>query len=246
MNHEFNEKFIPHARFSTSFETPTLSELSADPSGVEGFNEDLKPQSAVNFELGAKGLINNELQYEFAIFRINTTNEILPFEVSDRTFFRNAGKTIRNGLETALIYIPAQNWQLAANYTFSDFYFKDYSRTDFFFDGEKLPGIPMHSGALSVRYISPKGIFFKLTGQQVGQLFADDFNSVEVDAYTLLNLNFGYEVLTKKIKWIPFFGINNLLNSKYNDNIRINAFGDRFYEPAPGINFFGGIRVRIE
>jgi len=242
-----NIQFNSFARFSTSFETPTLSELSANPNGTEGFNENLEPQRAVNYEIGFKGLIASKLQYEIVIFNIQTTNEILSFEIenSDRDFFRNAGKTVRNGFETALKYSPQKLWLITGNYTFSDFRFKEYSIDETVFDGEKLPGIPMHSGSISIQYISPEGLFLKLIGQQVGGLFADDSNEVEVKNYSVVNLNIGYEVKSKKIKWTLFFGVNNLLNSKYNDNIRINAFGGRYYEPAPGINFFGGLRMKI-
>ena len=241
--------FNPFARFSTSFETPTLSELSANPNGTEGFNQDLKPQQAINYEIGAKGLIANKLQYELALFNIQTTNEILSFELEqfpDRDFFRNAGTTIRNGFETALKYTPKKSWQFAGTYAYSDFTIKDSPIGGTIFDGQKLPGIPIHSGSVSVRYISPKGAFFKLTGNQVGRLFANDTNTVEVEAYTLVNLNLGYEIESKNIKWTPFFGVNNLFDAKYNDNIRINAFGGRFFEPAAGINVFGGVRLRLK
>jgi len=208
---------------------------------------DLKPQRAVNYEIGFKGLIASKLQYEMVIFNIQTTNEILSFEIenSDRDFFRNAGKTIRNGFETVLKYSPQKLWLITGNYTFSDFRFKEYVIDDTVFDGEKLPGIPMHSGSISIQYISPEGLFLKLIGQQVGGLFADDSNELEVKNYSVVNLNVGYEIESKKMKWTLFFGVNNLLHSKYNDNIRINAFGGRYYEPAPGINFFGGLRMKI-
>jgi iron complex outermembrane receptor protein len=38
-----------------------------------------------------------------------------------------------------------------------------------------------------------------------------------------------------------FAGINNLFNTRYFDNIRLNAFGGRYYEPAPGRNVFFGL-----
>ena len=38
-----------------------------------------------------------------------------------------------------------------------------------------------------------------------------------------------------------FAGINNLFDRKYNDNIRINAWGKRYYEPAPMRNFYFGV-----
>jgi iron complex outermembrane receptor protein len=43
----------------------------------------------------------------------------------------------------------------------------------------------------------------------------------------------------------PFISIDNLFNKEYFDNIRINAFGSRFYEPAPGINFIGGLKLNL-
>jgi len=41
----------------------------------------------------------------------------------------------------------------------------------------------------------------------------------------------------------PFFGIQNLFNEKYNDNVRINSLGGRFFEPAPTFNVYGGLRL---
>jgi len=44
-------------------------------------------------------------------------------------------------------------------------------------------------------------------------------------------------------KWLIrlYVGINNLYDEDYNNNIRINASGSRFFEPAPDRNFYAGI-----
>jgi iron complex outermembrane receptor protein len=34
-----------------------------------------------------------------------------------------------------------------------------------------------------------------------------------------------------------------LFDEKYNSNVRINAFGGRFFEPAPDLNVYGGLNV---
>ena len=133
-----------------------------------------------------------------------------------------------------------------ASYTLSDFTFDEYQVGDTTFDGEHLPGIPKHFGSLSLQYINPKGLFFKLQSRFVGKVFTTDANMVEDDSYALINLNVGYEQDFSNWTLIPFFGVNNLLDATYNDNIRINAFGGRHYEPAAGINFYGGVRVRFD
>jgi iron complex outermembrane receptor protein len=44
----------------------------------------------------------------------------------------------------------------------------------------------------------------------------------------------------------PFLGVNNLNDETYYGNIRINAAGARYYEPAPGSNAYAGIGVSFK
>jgi len=53
----------------------------------------------------------------------------------------------------------------------------------------------------------------------------------------------GKEFEVSKSVIYPYLIINNIFQSEYFDNIRINAFGGRYYEPAPKRTIFGGIRV---
>ncbi|MGB1114510.1 MAG: TonB-dependent receptor domain-containing protein, partial [Flavobacteriaceae bacterium] len=66
--------------FSTSFETPTLSELTANPSGEVGFNSSLLPAKAINYEGGWKSK-SAKGSFELTAFYIQSTNEILPYEL---------------------------------------------------------------------------------------------------------------------------------------------------------------------
>jgi len=44
----------------------------------------------------------------------------------------------------------------------------------------------------------------------------------------------------------PFFGIQNLFNEKYNDNVRINSLNGSFFEPAPVFNAYGGLVISYQ
>lgn len=239
-----------YTQYSTSFETPTLNELSNNPSGQGGFNDELSPQKARNIEVGLKGILNGKLQYDLAYFFIRTQDEIVSFELEDfpgRDFFRNAGETVRNGLESQIKYAFAKNWRFNVAYTYSDFYYDTYVTGGDDLSGTQLPGIPKHFGSASLRYIDPNGFFARLQTRMVGETFVADGNSVDSEPqYTVVNLNLGYKVKFGDWSIVPFFGINNITDEEYSDNLRINAFGRRFFEPAPGRNVFGGLRVRRE
>ena len=77
----------------------------------------------------------------------------------------------------------------------------------------------------------------------VSSFFVNDSNTVKNDAYTVANLRLGLERNYNGFGISPFFGIQNLFNEKYNDNVRVNSIGGRFFEPAPTINVYGGLRI---
>ena len=233
-----------YANVSTSFETPTLNELSNNPSGTGGFNPNLQPQEATNYEIGFKGILSRKLRYEIALFTIAVSNEILPFELEDfpgRDFFQNAGSTNRNGIETSFNFNLTKGLTAYLNYTYSDFSFEEFED----FEGNVLPGIPKHSTFAAISYASKNGFFATIQSRFIGSIYTSNDNSVSDNSYTVVNLNLGYNKVFKKMTLEPFLGVNNLLDEAYNDNIRINAFGARYFEPAPGLNVYGGLKIRF-
>ena len=235
-----------YARVSSSFETPALSELSANPNGGAGFNPFLEPAQSVNYEMGWK---SNSAKTTFEIngFYITTTNEILPYELEafpGRSFYRNTGATERLGLE--LLWEQRwKNWRMTTTWTEAKYTFESLSSDDRGRDGNALPGIPGRQITANVFYSSPSGWKLQWEGQHVGSFFADNNNVHEVAAYQLVQLQ---AQKTFELPWgaLSFFtGVQNLLDVAYYDNIRINAFGSRFYEPAPGRTFYGGIQWRL-
>lgn len=235
------------ASYSSSFETPTTTEL-ANPDESGGFNPSLQPQTADNFEVGYKYSVDN-LYYELAWFTIDLQDELIPYELEafpGRTFYSNAGTSSRDGIEAAASWRADNGLGLDASWTWSDFKFDDFiddNGNDF--GSKRLPGLPEHFGYLGLSYASDGGFSGTLEAVYSGSLYANNANSVEVSSYTVVNLRFSHEFQTGR--WIvrPYAGINNLLDERYNSNIRINAFGGRFYEPAPERNFYAGVVVNF-
>ena len=223
------------ADFSSSFETPALSELSANPSGAEGLNLELEPARALNYELGWKGLWA-KIRMEANVFFIESTNEILPYELEafpGRAFYRNAGATQRWGVEVFGSY-QWEQWELQASMTQAQYRFTENNTSE----GNTLPGIPNSQFFLQVGYTSLQNWQFQLTGEHIGSLYADTDNAVQIEAFQKVRLQGGKTIALGDLELNLFAGINNLFDVRYFDNIRLNAFGGRYYEPAPGRNAF--------
>lgn len=245
LSYEINNNQFIYTNFSTSFETPVLSELSAVESNEGGFNNALKPQKARNFEIGYK-VESKTFSAEMALFHITTKDDITSYEIDlfpGRTFYRNAGKTKRNGLEFSSTINFNPKLSMNATYTYSDFIYDEYTTTSGDFDDNQLPGIPKHMASLTWLY-NNKGLKIRINNQYVGELYANDSNMTKVEGYLRTDFNIGYDKHLKSLTLSPFIGVNNLFNTEYNDNIRINAFGSRFYEPAPKFNIYGGLRLQ--
>ncbi len=237
-----------YGNYSSSFETPTLSELSANPSGRGGFNPSLRPQEANNYEVGIKGRLGKRLKYSATYFCINLENELVPFELEafpGRTFFRNAGQSTRKGVELFANLLIAKGLVGTLSYTYSDFQYKNFEIAGVDLDGNFLPGIPKQLLTSAVRYVNKSGWYSTLQARFVGDIFLNDTNTSQDDSYLIINLRLGHRINIDNWRLTPFFGVNNLLDTNYNSNIRINAFGDRFFEPGPGVNIFGGVKVRF-
>ena len=228
----------------TSFETPTLNELSNNPTGGMGFNKDLEPISSLSYEYGWKGNFSNS-SLEIIGYNILSSNEILPFELEEypgKNFYRNVGETLRSGLELNWNY-SLSSAAIQLSYTISDNKFKSYEINDSQLKGKKIPGIPNQLFDLSVLFKFQEELNLKMDYQLVGKRFADNLNLTEIESHSLLTLKISKPFYVKRIKLNSFIGVNNILNEKYFDNIRLNAFGKRYYEPAPNRNVYLGADI---
>lgn len=235
------------ASFSSSFETPTTTEL-ANPDASGGFNPDLKPQTANNFEIGYKYSAGN-VYYELTWFTIDLKDELIPYELPafpGRTFYSNAGTSSRDGIEAALAWEYDNGFRFDASYTWSDFSFDDFvddSGNDF--SGNQLPGLPEHFAYLGLSYLAGNGFSGTFETIYSGNLYANNANTTDVSSYTVANLRFAFEFNSGRWIFRPYAGINNLFDESYNSNIRINAFGGRYFEPAPERNYYAGVVVNF-
>jgi iron complex outermembrane recepter protein len=234
--------FNVYANAATAFETPTLNEL-ANPTGFGGFNPNLNPQRSTSTEMGVKGANNSRWRYDLAVFIIQTESELVPYEETNqpgRTFFRNAGSTRRRGVEASADWCLYRQLWLTGNYTFSQFRYQ--LAPDVRNNGKSLPGLAPHNGLIALRWQPEQGFFGVIQAQYTDRLYADDANAIAIAPVWLASARGGYVHRFKRnIRLEAFAGLQNIGNTRYFSNIRINAVGGRYYEPGPDRGWYAGV-----
>ena len=237
-----------YANVGSAFETPTTTELGNQPNGNAGLNFDLKPQFSATYETGLKGSLFSRLQYDVALFDTEVRDELIPYEVpggSGRTYYRNAGRTRREGLELEG-GADVGPLMLSAAYTYSHFRFRDFLSGAAQFAGNVIPGIPEQQVQASATW---RHTFFFATieGLAKSAVYVDDANSARAAGFAVYNLRFGGEGLGT-MAWVsPMVSIQNLLDKHYVGSVAINAAGTpttaKFYEPASGRTILLGLTI---
>lgn len=237
-----------YANVSTAFETPTTTELANRPDGAGGFNPDLRPQETLAFEGGLRGDFGGVAGYEVALFTAEVSNALIPFEVEsapDRQFFRNAGSARHRGVELGASAHPLDWLSGRLAYTYLDATFTDYEVDGVRFDGNEVPGTAPHRLDAAVDLVATGG-FLAFEGRHVSSMPVDDAGEARSPAYTVFDARAGSSALRVGGRVLePSIGVQNLFDEKYNGSVVVNAFGRRYFEPAPGRTFHVALTVRF-
>jgi iron complex outermembrane receptor protein len=233
----FDQRFVPYVNVSTSFETPTTTELVNQPDGSGGFNPELGPQRAVNYEVGARGQPAPSVSYSVALFMGRVTDAIVQQEeVGGRAFFRNAQKTHNDGAEVGLSVSPVSGLTLNAAYTYAHYRFVEEPEGSGL-DGNRLPGVPDHFWRFGLRTGLTNGLYLDADHTLNSSVASDDANTPEgvVDSWGagVTNLRVGWQGDIGAVQLSPFLGLNNMWDRRYIGSVTLNGLFGRVLEPAP-------------
>ena len=232
-----------YANVASAFETPTATELGNHPDGSAGINQDLNPQKSTTYEAGYKAALIDGVRYDVAAYLTRVRDELVPFEIQasgGRRYFRNAGRTTRRGAELGVSYAKGPVL-LNVAYTYSDFHFDRYVVGTSTFDGNRIPGLPMHRGQVSAA-LSGRNVFAVAEAEMAGRSFVDDANSSRAPGYEVMHLRVGSERIPRTPLSLVA-GVQNLFNRHYSPSISVNAAAGKFFEPAAGRTVFFGAAI---
>ena len=268
VNYRVDDLSKLYFNYSTSFQTPTTAELSNRPDGKGGFNPDLLPEDIYSLELGYKKVaLLGFFNLNASLFYMRFSNLLIPYQVpgSEETFYKNAGKAENKGIELTLEFFPWKDISAFLSYSGYDFTFKDYleevdvnmGTQTFQLAGNSVPGVPSNKIAAGINYNSAEiGLFGSVRFVWEDKYFANDFNgpiprttlpqsNFINDGYVKTDLRLGYLLKTDFTNAQFFLGVNNIFDVRYNGSIVPNANANLFFEPSPGRNWYGGVKLSV-
>jgi iron complex outermembrane receptor protein len=206
-----------NAHFSISDRTrfPTMFERYSSRFGSAFQNPWLKPERAVNIELGIEDKITSSLAGSVAIFHNRVHDAIhsvtipeLPPNTGTVNQNQNVGNATYKGIELGITATPLDNLEIGANYTYLDTKIKNPTNP-----GARLEATPRHKGFLYVKW-QPTSL---LTVIPALELSSDRLTAVtggykQTGSYELLSLKIDYKLAPR---WNVSFTGRNLLDKNY-------------------------------
>lgn len=260
---EFGNQFLPrfalsilprenltfYAQLSKGYSSPSIAEIRPSAGGTY---TGLQAEYGWNKEIGLKwsaqkgkiyfGL--NVFQFDLKDAIVRQTNE------AGAEYFANAGAVIQKGIESEFNWLVLNRAgdrvfnqiQFFSAFTLNDFKFGAYKSGATNFMGKKLTGVPDKVVVIGFNATVFKHFYSNLNFNYTGSMPLNDANTVKAVSYRLWQNKIGWKGTIRGKVVDLFLLVDNMSNEKYSLGNDINAFGGRFFNPAPPRNFlFGGV-----
>ncbi|MEQ1080019.1 MULTISPECIES: TonB-dependent receptor family protein [Acinetobacter] len=241
-------ELMAYVSYAKGFETPTFTEMAYQTDTTKpGFNFDLRPSTSDTYEAGLKS--QNQLgDFTLAVFQTKTKNDIVSAGSSNgRSTFRNADKTLREGVEFAWNKKLWRDLTATASYAYLDATFDAdipaLGNIAQIPSGNAIPGIAKNQAYASLAWQPSHGLYGGVDVQYMDKVYVNDTNSDAAPSYSVTSANIGYAWDLGDWKVKSFARVDNLFDKNYAGSVIVNDGNDRYFEPADGRNWSAGLRV---
>lgn len=236
---------------SKGYSPPAIAEVRSSDNLI---NTDLEAETGINYEIGLRlETDNRRFIADLSFYNYAMKNGIVrQLRDNGAEFYVNAGEITQKGMEvSAWAYLlPMQNDRLVRTLSlqsavsYNHYRFGNYQVDDNDFSHNKVTAVPDWVWTNTLFIDLPKEISLNISHNYTSTMPLNDANSVFSDKFHLAQLKVTWNRKINQSQQIQLFaGVDNLLNEKYSLGNDINAFGNRFFNPAPIRNYYGGAKI---
>ncbi|WP_144282172.1 TonB-dependent receptor [Chryseobacterium echinoideorum] len=248
VTYAFTKGFSVRGKIGKGNSAPTNEEIR---SSNQEFNQNLSPEFGWNKEIGIRKQLGNFLFVEGSYFDFRLIDAIVRRQnESGQEYFINSGETVQKGFEFLL---ESKNFNLKNDFfshfkfrfsgSLYDFKFKNYQHNEKDFSGNDLTGVPRKTINSLLNFTFFKKLSIDYSHFYTSKIPLNDANSVWSESNLIANIQFRFPINFEKTKVDLYLQIQNLYNEDFVLGFDINAFGNRYYNPAAKRNFVLGAKV---
>lgn len=239
------------ASVSKGYSPPTIAEVRSSDNII---NTDLAAENGVNYEMGSRWeSINKRFGADLSLYHYKMKNGIVrKLRDNGAEFYVNAGEINQDGMEMKVwtYIIPyrkikfLQFLHLNSAVSYNHYRFENYKVNEINYSENKLTAVPdwVWTNSVSLQFTGNLGLNF--SHNFTSSMPLNDANTVFADKFHLVQLKGFWNWSWKETSQFKIFvGVDNLLNQQYSLGNDINAFGNRFFNPAPSRNYYAGIKM---
>jgi iron complex outermembrane receptor protein len=244
--------FWLYGSISKGFSPPTVAEVLPSTSVI---STSLNAEHGINYEAGFKSSwFRQRLYVEMNAFYYELKNAIVQRrDASNADYYTNAGSTRQKGIESQASYqffkdpkafiTHARIW---ISYTLYNFRYHDFKQISSDYSGNKIPSVAPNTVAAGADIDIKHGFYTNLTYYYSDPIAMNDANTDFASSYNLLGARVGWKKIISRKNLLELFGgVDNAFNVTYSLGNDINAAAGRYYNAAPGINYYIGAALKI-
>jgi iron complex outermembrane receptor protein len=217
---------LAYASVSTGYTPPLLTNAIASDGTVD---TSLKPEHAVQYEVGFQGQIVPRLSTQIALFDLDNTNKLVTETVNTITSTINVGEQRNEGAEVSLSWLAVSDPARAVStvrpwlsYTYTNAKYISFKSDDnnnastVDFSGNYVARVPKSRYAAGIDVATKGGFSLDGTYQYVDRVPVTFDNSTWVHSYSLLSAKLGYQAKLHNLWMLDLaVGGDNLGGSTY-------------------------------
>ena len=228
-NYNWKERFTFFGGIHRGFAPPSVKSAISNSGEVYNLNAEL----SWNSELGIRGRLGEEFDFEFTGFRMDFSNQIIPVSEASGGIgsgLVNGGSTLHQGVEVGFNwglgnYFLPKKYQLvlSGNATYVQSVFnKERFVDEVNIENNETPYSPDCIISSTINFRTSSGFQFQLIGNYTGTQFTDELNTItpsangrigQLQSYFIIDATTSYEI--KKWKTTIQLSAKNLTNERY-------------------------------
>ena len=246
---KLTDQFSVYATISKGFSPPTLAEVRPS---TNNYNDSLKAETGVSYEIGIRGNLFKPLSFEVALYSFLLDETIvMQRQINNADYFINAGSSSQKGAEATISWTPisqstgsVSSLKVWTSYTLNHYRFSNYIKNQQDYSGNQLTGVTPTTVVSGIDFQFNNKIYVRSTCNFTDRIPLNDANSEFASEYFLVGARIGYTYqVSPNLPIELWLGIDNAFDQKYSLGNDLNAAGGRYYNAAAGRNFYFGLKI---